>query len=113
MGVVLGSAAAYWLAMATADGSLVARFDTNGAVWIHVGAVALLLVVAAQGWPRFVGGFAPALGVGAIAAGVISQDAAAPSVNLLFPMVALGLACLVSTFSAMAWKHALSRGQRG
>jgi hypothetical protein len=72
----------------------------------------LLLLVLAQGWPRFAAGFCPPAGAGAVIAGVLDRRPPHDGVNLLLPMLALAAMAIAATFQAFGWEHAIRSGRR-
>ena len=112
LGLAAGAAAAYWMAMATRDGSLAFRLSTSLAAWSFAAGGALLFLVMAQGWPRFAGGFCPAAGTGAVIAGVLDQTTPHAGVSLLPPLLALAGIAIAATIQAIGWEHAVRTGRR-
>ena len=112
LGLAVGATAAYWIAMAARDGSLAVRLSTSLAAWSFAAGGALLLLVMAQGWPRFAGGFCPAAGTGAVIAGVLDRTTPHVSVSLLPPLLALAGVAIAATIQAIAWEQAVRTGRR-
>ena len=112
LGLAVGAAAGYWIAMAARDGSLAIRLSTSMAAWSFAAGGALLLFVMAQGWPRFAGGFCPSAGAGAVIAGVLDRTTPHAGASLLPPMLALAGAAIAATIQAIAWEHAVRTGRR-
>lgn len=112
LGLAVGAAAGYWIAMSARDGALALRLNTSLAAWSFAAGGAVLLLVMAQGWPRFAGGFCPSAGAGAVLAGVLDRAAAHEGVNLLPPLLALAGVAIAATIQAIAWEHAVRTGRR-